>query len=279
MNDLKLTLRSLGLDGWVFGITSVAAIFFGVLSFLGVIPFDQRQVSSVMVGAIGLLMVAVMTQTARRHAEILELRATLGLSESQSLSSSREFGQHLVPSVLRTKLFVLDMLMTARRSPSFFSGSQAEYKRVLFKRTSKGEIGFRRVEVIYNVRNLEDVVRRLLLHEGYNYFIRHYEPPPKIIPILHMMSFDNEAFYLGGFYASDYPGEEQNLYIRDPKLAYLLKGYWNELWGGGTPLNEGGVIDWTELKRIGARAGVTESDFEAMVAKVRGELQREKHRL
>ncbi|MHC1784115.1 MAG: hypothetical protein AB9891_15405 [Anaerolineaceae bacterium] len=72
MDKIKETLRNLGFEGWVFSLTSMAAIIFSVLSFLGILPFDSEQTSSIVIGALGLLMAAMVTQIERRHTDFLK---------------------------------------------------------------------------------------------------------------------------------------------------------------------------------------------------------------
>lgn len=267
MRTLKETIRNLGLDGWIFALTGVAAIIFGVLSFLGLLPFDEKQTLSIVIGALGLLMAAVVAQTARRHAEISELKNALGITEAELLGSN-EFGLHLASSVAKSKNYVLDTLLTSaipRLTTSYgFSGSQAEFHRLLYERVIKGDITFRYVTVIFHRQRLQDIVFKLLLHEGSRFYIRHYEPPPTAIPIINLMSFDDEAFYLGGFYTKSEARETPVLFIREPHLTQILKNYWNSLWDAAIPLNEGGIINWTELKRIGEKVGMSKDEFEAM---------------
>jgi len=39
------------------------------------------------------------------------------------------------------------------------------------------------------------------------------------------------------------------------------------------PLNEGGVINWAELKRIGKNVGMSDEEFEKMVDGVKAEVE------
>lgn len=203
MNTTKQIIYNLGLEGWIFALTSLAAIVFSVLSFLGVLPFDEEQTSSIVIGAIGLLMAAVVAQTARRQVGILELKRAIGVAESQLLSPE-EFIAHLVLSVIRANDSICDAYMSMHQdkptlppshSSSFFLGWPGEYRKKLFQRVSKREIEFRRVQLIPNKKILEEVVFRLVLHDGYKYYIRYYEAPQEAIPIINVMSFDDERVF------------------------------------------------------------------------------------
>jgi len=79
------------------------------------------------------------------------------------------------------------------------SSWQTLYHRIRDERVGKDDIGFSRVEAIFHKQHLETVVRRLLAFRAHDFHVRHYAPPTQAIPILHIMSFDGEGFYLGGF--------------------------------------------------------------------------------
>jgi len=211
---------------------------------------------------------------------------SLGGVDANLVIDGKEFGQHLVSTAATTKKFVFDTYLTSAiprfnssESYSGFYGSQGEYHRLLYEKIVKQEISFRYVCVIFHKQSLESKIYKLLLNEGSRYYIRHYEAPPTAIPVLNMMSFDDEKFYLGGFHTKGSPGESQVLYIREPHIAELLKDYWKTLWDGGIPLNEGGIIDWAELRRVGIKFGMTESEFDETVVKLKEEVQREKRKL
>jgi hypothetical protein len=278
MKALKHTFQNLGIDSWIFALTGLGAIVFSILSFFGKLPFTPEQTTAILVGAIGLLMTAVVTLGARRQTEISELKNALGIAEAQLLNSGREFGQHLASSVVKTKLFVLDSNMTST-IPRLASGQQSEYKRILSEKVYKQEIAFRLVGIVFHKQDLENKVFKLLLHEGLRYYIRHYEPPSMPIPIINLMSFDDLSFYLGGFDIKGISAEEQVLYIREQHLNQMLKEYWTVLWDNAIPLNDGGIINWPELKRISLRLNMSEKEFDEMVSKVKEDVQREKRQL
>jgi len=274
MSNLKRLVGSLGFDGWVLGLTGLAAIVIGILDFTPLVDLTTDPMLRMIVIALGLLMGAVVAQTGRRALEISELREALGLVEVEALEAKRSFPHHLVQSVLQAQKFILDTNLN-EEVPRGPGDPQRQYKQILDEQLRKGNLSFRRVEVIFNKERLEKVIHQLLTHEGQDYFIRHYDPPPRAIPVLHTMSFDDERFYLGGFYPAESPAEERVIYIRQSGIAQLLRDYWNVLWLRATPLNEGKRINWAELKRIALRVGMTESGFDAMVARLKNEVQRD----
>ncbi len=278
MPELKQFIRNLGFDGWVLSLTALAAIFIGILDLVGWLNLSTDQLLQIVIVGIGLLMGAVIAQTSRRASEIRELREAVGVTEVTILESKGSFPQHLVQSISKTQRFILDTALNYESLPGI-DDPQRQYKQVLDKRVRQGDISFRRVEVIFNKERFEGVLRKLLTYEGFEYFIRYYDAPPKAIPLLNMMSFDEEHFYLGGFYPAESPADELAVYIRHPEISQFLRDYWNVLWLRATPLNEGKRINWAELKRIASHLGLTESEYDLMVAKLKDEIQRRKSQL
>lgn len=117
------------------------------------------------------------------------------------------------------------------------------------------------------------------MFEGCEYYLRHYDAPLQAIPILHIMSFDDEHFYIGGFYASDSSTTEKAVYIRDLSMTKMLQDYWDELWKRSKPLNEGKIIDWNELKLIASRIGISEDEFDTSVRQLRADAEKRKKQL
>jgi len=275
MSELKQLIRDFGFDNWVLSLTALAAILIGILDFVGWLNLSTDQLLQIAIVGIGLLMGSVIAQTSRPASEIRELREAIGITEVTILESKKSFPQHLVQSIFKTQRFILDTALNYETLPGP-DDSQMQYKQILDKRVRRGDISFRRVEVIFNKERLEVVLRKLLTYEGAEYFIRYYDAPPKAIPLLNMMSFDDHHFYLGGFYPSESPTEELAVYIRHPEIAQFFRDYWNVLWLSGIPLNEGKRINWAELKRIASHLGMTESEYNSMVTELRDEIQRKK---
>ena len=275
MSELKQLIRNFGFESWMLSLTALAAIFIGLLDFVGWLNLSTDQLLQIVVVGIGLLMGAVIAQTSRRASEINELRKLVGVAEITILESRRSFPQHLVQSISKAQRFVLDTALNFELPPSA-DDPQKQYKQILDKRVRQSDISFRRVEVIFNRERFEKMLRRLLTYEGFEYFIRYYDAPPKAIPLLNMMSFDDEHFYLGGFYPAEPTTEELVVYIRHPEIAQFFRDYWNILWLRAIPLNEGKRIDWAGLKRLALHLGMTESEYDSMVTKLKDEIQREK---
>ena len=250
---------------------------------LGYIPLDTEQSIQILVGAMGALMLAIVSQTARRQSEFSELRDLLGISNLELIANNAEYVQHLLQNVVGTKTFVSDTILsptiTPMSQPEYFSGSRADYKLLLYKRVVKGEINYRRIEIISSKFNLERTIYRLLLFQVYKFLLRHYIAPPSFIPILNLVSFDDNKVYLRDFYRNESTVHEKTLALSGNKSAEFFREYWNVLWNEAIPLNQGGVTDWEELRRISIRIGLSSNEFDSLVSRLKEAVQRDKRRL
>lgn len=283
MKFLRSILTHLELDSWIFGLTGIFAIIFSIISFLGIVPLSTEQSVQILLGAMGTLMLAVVTQTARRQIEFSELRSLLGVSNVELLTSRSEYKQHLLFNIARINRCVSDTILsppvTPKSQPEYFYGSRTDYKMILYKRVAKGEISYRRVEIIASKFSLERTIYRLLLFEGHKFLLRHYDAPPNFIPILNLVSFDDDKFYIHDFYPSESTIDKKTLVLSGNSSTEFLRDYWNILWNEATPLNQGGIINWEELRRVGMRVGLLPDEFDSLTTKLKENVQRDKRRL
>lgn len=245
-----------------------------ILDLIGVVQLSI--ITSAILLTLALLLVSILS--IRKSLDKFENAIErLGVAGIEILDMKVGFPQQIAQRARAAKKFILDTDLNREIRRVSTINFQAEYYRIRDERVLKGEIAFKSVEVIFHKKHLESVIRRLLRFEGCEFYIRHYDPPPQAIPVLHIMSFDDEHIYLGGFYPSDPSTEEKAIYVRSKEMSELIKEYWQVLWFRAKPLSEGGVINWDELKRIGTRLGLSESEFDEMEGRIRSEIGREKN--
>lgn len=274
---------NLGWEGLILGSAGSVAFILGILDFTSLINLTSEPAVRIILSAVGLILGAVVAQSSVRRTEIESLKSAIGVTEAEIMTDSKLYGQHLYLNILNAKRFVSNTLLT-RSTPSAtpgygFGGSQADAHRLLYKRVINSEIEFRHVVIIYHKQILADTIFKLLLHEGFKFYIRFYDAPPRAIPILNITSFDDEKFFLGNFHTTTPAGHALALLIREPHLSQVLQNYWQTHWEGAIPLTEGRIIKWDELKRIALNLGMTESDFDMLVTQVKDEVQSTKRKL
>lgn len=243
-----------------------------VLDLIGIV--QPSIVTAAILLTLGLLSFSALA-TRKTLSEFRDSIQRLGAASIEILDMKVGFPQQIAQRARAAKKFILDTNLNQEIRRSSTIHPQAEYRLIRDERVRKGEVAFKRVEVIFHRDHLESVIRQLLRFEGCEFYLRHYDAPPQAIPVLHIMSFDDEYLYLGGFYPSDPSTEEKAIYVRSKEMSELIREYWQVLWLRAKPLNEGRVINWDELRRIARRLGLTDDEFDGMVKRIRSEVSEE----
>jgi hypothetical protein len=275
-------LKQLGIDDWVLVICGFAAIVFAVLDFAQIIQLTQEAMLTMILTACGMMMGATVAQSIQRNNQVDAVLGSLDTSKTESIDST-DYNSYIKQNIYKAKRFVADTTLHQVAAPTNFCHPidvPNHFANALYKRLQKKEITFWCVETIPSKERLEWVIYRLLVFQGLRWYIRYYDSNVKPIPALNIMSFDNEIFIIGSFYGNTIPGEGvTDVSINNPKICYLLTAYWNNLWLNAKPLNEGDRINWDELKAIGVKLGIADIEFDAMINRLKLELQKPKYRI
>jgi hypothetical protein len=279
MGKIKRILTQLGFDGWAFLLCGVGSVAIAVLDFAQVVHLTNEDALRMIMVAIGLIMGAIAAQSGRRTAELQELRDSLGKTSVEIVRPALRT-QHIRQNVIHAKRFILDTSLHVLHAKSMHPASGSDhYYYIIYERLKRKEITFRKIDTVTTKERLEFVISSLLVFEGMNYYIRYYDALPQPIPVLNVMSIDNEVFYLGAFHVSDAPAETVGeVVLRGPEISRLFEAYWNNLWYSATPLNEHKRINWDELRAIAHKVGMDEEEFDAVVSKWTDEIRRWKRR-
>jgi hypothetical protein len=277
MKTLKQTLKNFGWENWVIALTGFGAIAITVLSTFGIYSLSIEKTIQLLLGAMGALMLSVVTLNTNRKSELQEIKDVIGISDMTTLDYRKEYQQQLISEVANVKNFVLETYLNASkplREPTKLN----PYEKFLFQRLANCQINYRQIQIIYHCSGLESVIYRLLLNEDHNYYIYHYDAPPVSIPMLHITSIDDDVFYLGVGYPRNMPDENTLIRIHDAKFRAVFKEHWRVLLEEAVPLNVSANINWRELKRIGSNIGVGESEFNDIVDKCRNQIRSKKYK-
>ncbi len=273
MSKIKQFFGKLGFDGWANAIIGIVAIAFGLLDFIPQLKLDQNTILRLILIVSGLLLTGFASQSARRSSEIDDIKKAINLTETRLVYSGKEGTNALREYVTHTKKFILDTTLTAERANIRHPlDAPDSYHNALYQRVRNKEISYRRVEIISTKERLEYAIMRLIIHDGTDYLLRYFGSQSKPLPVLNVMSFDNESILLGGFYTSDAPAETVFMVsIKSSDVSKVIVNYWETLWHAAKPLNEGGRIDWQELKFLATQIGVSELEFTEMIDKWKNE--------
>lgn len=267
---MKRILSNLDFGDIGLGIASLIALSLGILDFTPLVQLTNDPALRMILSGIGLILGAVVIQSARRKAEISELKQAIGQAEVISLNMRTDFPDHVAHNAKNARKFIIDSNLNNEVPRVGTASPQDLYRQYRHEKLMKAEINFLQVVSIFHRGTLESVIEKLILYKDKEYYVRYYQAPPKAIPMLHMMSIDNEHFYIGGFHSAESLGEETSMYIRHPVVSKLLTEYWNILWGNAIPLKEGKKIYLDRLWQIAEHVGVLRIEFDEMIKPLEG---------
>jgi hypothetical protein len=256
--------REKGWDNVVLILSGLGGVLLAVLDLFQLLNWETGTHIKVCLLALGLLLVVAASQDTRRSQELEDLRLALTVAEVKPLDMKHEFPRELARIVSKTQRFVLDTNLNNDIPRLSAMSPQEEYRSILERRLKSGDLAFRQVVCIFHREHLEEVIRNLYKFRGTDYYVYNLEPPPRAIPIIHMMAFDDDHYFLGGFHSAEASTQETVLYLRHPEISEFLKEYWSVLWNRAKALNPGRAIDWPELERIAARLGIDSDSFKSM---------------
>lgn len=264
---MKRLWKHLGWDDITVGFLGLIAIILSILDFTPFVEITNDPALRMLIFLVGLLIGSFVVQAGRRKAEVDELRQAVGQVEAALLNMKTEFPENIAQRARTCRKFILDTDLNSEVPRVDFASPQEHYRQILEKRLERGEIAFLEVVCVFHRETFMRVVEYLCRFKDKEYYVRHYPTPPKAIPIIHVMSFDNEHWYIGGFHpVAPIAGEEIAAYIRHPAINRLLADYWNVLWANAIPLKEGKKIYVERLQQIAEHLGVTREEFKEMVA-------------
>ncbi len=256
----------LGWDGLTLLACGIIAIVIGVLDFTPLLNISAENGLRLVIVAIGFVLGAIVALTNRFVTENDNLRRSLNGATVELFTSSNDLFAHACHNVLLDKtrhVWDTNLVPSRGKAENPLQGHNQLYKSI-YQRIARNEISYSSVYIIYDKTELEFIVSRLIAFEGKRYSIRYYDAPPKAIPVLNILSVNDENFYLGGYSNSVQSGNSGLALIKGGDTSKLLMDYWSSLWENAKPLNEYG-IDWEGLKAVAKRLSVGDEEFQSLV--------------
>ncbi len=266
-------LNQIGLDGIVIILLSLVGIALSIYSFIGGSQISQP----LLVGVLSLLVIEAVLRRVRLENMKEEIIASLKGVRVEVFSDDKEFSDTKYRLLLSARKSVFDTeLCLPMLYPSSGDARTPEtvspYRKLLNERLEKGEITHRFVQVIYDCRHFESVLRELFRYYKYNAYIGYFIGAPEVIPALNIMIFDDKHFLIGGYYGPSVRGDDRNAYIQNELLGATLCQYYEYLWQSARILNENRAIKWDEVKQCGLKLGYTLEELNSTVTRIANEV-------
>jgi transcriptional regulator with XRE-family HTH domain len=143
---------------------------------------------------------------------------------------------------------------------------QQEFRRKVSERVLAGTLQVQRIEIVYSVDRLKEILWNIVRYDGRNYWVKSYCAGVKeVVPGMGGYFFDDTHFILGAYWSGIPPHNRPGLVLSGEPFFTYFKGYWDEIWQRGTLLNHRGARDLSRVKELAGQLGVAAGDWQRFV--------------
>jgi transcriptional regulator with XRE-family HTH domain len=147
---------------------------------------------------------------------------------------------------------------------------QTEARQILSDRLLRGTLTLQRVEIIYRLDRLKEIVSNILRYDGCSYYVRAYcVGMNELTPSFGVWCFDDTEIFAGGYWSGYPPIGQPVMRISGEPVKRFFLGYWNEVWSRGTFLNAHGAQDLSALRDTALRMGLEPRQWKRFVEEAR----------
>lgn len=147
---------------------------------------------------------------------------------------------------------------------------QRRFRRTLSRRLLAGTIEVQRVEIIYDLDRLKEVVSNILRYRGCAYHAKAYCPGlTEVAPAMGGYFFDDEEFLIGAYSTSTPPHNRPVLHLSGEPFRSYFRAYWGEIWRRGTLLTVRGPNDLSACREIAVALGLPPAQWPKLVEQAR----------
>lgn len=270
MKEIKRFFERIGLGGTVVAFSALAAIGFAIYGLVG----GSQLSEPLLVGVLGLLLLEVLFQHERLESAKDDIINSLKGVRVEIFSSDKDFADAKYRQLLTSKNFVHDMELCLPMLPSRPAEVVAEspFRKLLNERVMKGELTYKYVQVIYDRTQFESVLRKLFRFSKYRYYLGYFVGAPEVAPVLNLMNFDDEHFFMGGYYGPTVRGQDRNVHIQHDLIGQTFRQYYDYLWSKARIFNDNRIINWSEVRDCGLKLGYSLDELNATIAQIAKEV-------
>lgn len=147
---------------------------------------------------------------------------------------------------------------------------QEGFRRILDARLKRGTIKVQRIEVIYSLTRLKEILSNIIRYDGLGYQVKcNCLGLTDIVPGMGGYIFDDRDVLIGAYWARVPPHSRSGLKLSgDPFHAYFTD-YWSEIWPRGIALNENGAEDLSAVREAALKLGLDGSHWDEFVEEAR----------
>jgi transcriptional regulator with XRE-family HTH domain len=147
---------------------------------------------------------------------------------------------------------------------------QEEFRAIVDARLRAGTLDVHRMEVIYSLARLKEIVANIFRYDDMAYRVKSYCAGVKdVVPAMGGYIFDDSEVLLGAYWAKVPPVKRSGLRLSgEPFRSYFL-AYWSESWSRGALLNPDGPRDLSAARETALELGLAPGDWTRFVDEAR----------
>ncbi|HET8942658.1 MAG TPA: helix-turn-helix transcriptional regulator [Rudaea sp.] len=147
---------------------------------------------------------------------------------------------------------------------------QHRFRSVLDERLLAGTIEVQRIEIIYTLERLREVVSNIIRYEHCAYHYKAYcAGLSEVAPAMGGYYFDDQEFLIGAYWTGVPPHHRPGLHMSGEPFCSYFRAYWDEIWHRGTHMNPRGAHDLSHCRNIALKLGLEAKDWTAFVEEAR----------
>lgn len=147
---------------------------------------------------------------------------------------------------------------------------QHGFRSVLDERLLAGTIEVQRIEIIYTLDRLREVVSNIIRYERCAYHYKAYcAGLNEVVPAMGGYYFDDQEFLIGAYWTGIPPHHRPGLHMSGEPFCSYFRAYWDEIWQRGTYMNARGSHDLSQCRKVALQLGLDANDWPAFVEEAR----------
>ena len=144
---------------------------------------------------------------------------------------------------------------------------QTAWRNLVSARLLGGTLAVERIEIVYDLRRLKEIVANILRYDGCAYYVKSHCPgADEVVPAIGGYFFDDDEFLLGAYWAAAPPRQQPSLRLHGAPFRAFFNAYWDEIWRRGTVLNLRGAHDLSAAATVAQKLGLPARQWDRFVA-------------
>jgi transcriptional regulator with XRE-family HTH domain len=147
---------------------------------------------------------------------------------------------------------------------------QKAFRQAVSDKLLAGVIEVQRIEVIYELSRLKELLSNICRYDGCRYYVKSYCPgSTEVFPGMGGYFFDDSEFLVGAYWTGVPPHNKPSLKLSGEPFRTFFSEYWNEIWRRGALLNIQGMHDLSAIREVAVKLGLKPREWPSFLDEAR----------